>query len=73
MNDSRLIVANAPRCGACCTATPALTDHGPASVLAAFLLRALTAPWRLHGYRNLNTRLVRDAFCNRDCGTGADD
>lgn len=42
-------------------------------VLAELLGRVLAAPFRLHGYRNLNTRLVRDAFCTRDCGSDAND
>ena len=73
MNDSCLIAADTAQCGTCSSTASALANQGRAAFLGELLLRVLTAPWRLHAYRNLNTRLVRDAFCNRDCGAGADD
>ena len=29
------------------------------------------APFRIHHYRDVHSRMLRDALCTRDCGPGA--
>ena len=76
MNDRCLMTADIDHSGACCQPlAQSITESREQRLQALFALfmGVLAAPIRLHGYRNLNTRLVRDAFCLRDCGSGSDD
>ncbi len=73
MNDSGLATCEFEPCGACAGPGAFPVPRRRFSLLSGFLKGLVAAPLRLHGYRNLNTRLVRDAFCVRDCGSGTDD
>ncbi len=73
MNDSRFLAAHLSRSRGCRRPVRYPTVRNRVSRLSELLRRVFAAPWRLHGYRNLNTRLVRDGFCLRDCRTDAGD
>lgn len=73
MNDTCLAEAEFKQRAACAEAASRPAGKRPASALGGLLLALFAAPFRLHHYRNLNTRLVRDAFCLRDCWRDADD
>ena len=72
MNDRCLMTADIEHGGVCGQSMVSAREQR-LHVLFELLGRVLAAPFRLHGYRNLNTRLVRDAFCLRDCGSDAND
>ena len=76
MNDRCLMTADIDHSGVCGQPMAQCVVNSREQrmhALAELLGRVLAAPYRLHGYRNLNTRLVRDAFCLRDCGSDAND
>lgn len=38
--------------------------------IRAALRGFVSAPFRIHRYRDVHTRMLRDALCSMDCGTG---
>ncbi len=59
------------------------TTHSPAGKTIAvsaerhlnwhrMIRKVLGAPFRLHHYRDLRTRMLRDAVCRMDCGSDDD-
>ena len=59
------------------------TTHSPAGKIRTIstgwhfnwqrmIRKVLGAPFRIHHYRDLHTRMLRDALCYRDCASAKD-
>ncbi len=50
---------------------PADGHEAPRFDIRAALRGVVMAPVRIHHYRDVHSRMLRDALCTRDCGPGA--
>ena len=50
---------------------PADGDEAPRFDIRAALRGVVMAPVRVHHYRDVHSRMLRDALCTKDCGPGA--